>query len=78
MATDAEADGSDHEDMQALGLAGARYLVVEQVERDGQIDARADLSFDGPRQGMSSWLAEPAPMGALDFIAPTHTSRRPL
>ena len=67
---DETADDAESVEHRTLGLNAARYLIVEQVERDGHIDARADLSFDGPREGVSSWLAEPAPMGALDFIAP--------
>ena len=53
-----------------MGLSSARYLVVRQAEREGFTDTRAELSFEGPRQGVASWLAEPAAMGALDFIAP--------
>ena len=29
--------------------------------------------FDGPRSGMAAWLANPAPMGALDYISPEAT-----
>ena len=37
---------------------------------DGQMVASATLGFDGPRTGMAAWLAEPAPMGSLDYISP--------
>jgi hypothetical protein len=28
-----------------------------------------ELSFDGPRHGIASWLAMPGPMGGLDFVS---------
>ncbi|MFQ5459559.1 MAG: FecR domain-containing protein [Anaerolineae bacterium] len=50
------------------GLLDAGYLVVEY--RDGQdAGTQAVLTFDGPRQGMAAWLAEPGPMGTLDFVS---------
>ena len=53
-----------------LGFLDATTLVVER-HRDGEWYATdADLLFDGPRRGIVSWLAEPAPMGSLDFISP--------
>lgn len=65
-ADDPEASAS----IRGLGVEGARFLVVRQVEVDGRTDTRAELSFAEGRKGMAGWLAEPAPMGALDFIAP--------
>ncbi|MFV2071200.1 MAG: FecR domain-containing protein [Thermoanaerobaculales bacterium] len=53
-----------------LGFLDASTVVVER-HRDGEWYATdADLLFDGPRHGIASWLAEPAPMGSLDFISP--------
>ena len=51
-------------------LAGARYLIAEQKEVDHHAEARAVLAFDGERQGMAAWLAQPGPMGSLDYFSP--------
>jgi hypothetical protein len=56
--------------LQQLGAADARYLVVEQEHLDHSTQNRATVSFAGPRTGVASWLAAPAPMGALDFVSP--------
>jgi FecR protein/Putative zinc-finger len=57
--------------MQQLGVSDARYLVVEQEQLDDSTQNRATVSFAGPRTGVASWLAAPAPMGALDFVTPS-------
>jgi hypothetical protein len=31
------------------------------------------VGFDGPRTGIAAWLAEPSPMGALDYVSPDAT-----
>ena len=52
-----------------LSSSGVRYLVIEQRQNQRGIgETRADLSFSGAREGFASWLAEPGPMGALDFV----------
>jgi hypothetical protein len=56
--------------LQQLGAADARYLVVEQEHLRDSTQNRATVSFAGPRTGVASWLAAPAPMGALDFVTP--------
>jgi hypothetical protein len=53
-----------------LGADTAQYLIVSQSKVRGETRSRATVSFSGPRQGMASWLAAPAPMGSLDFITP--------
>jgi hypothetical protein len=54
-------------------LQGARYIIAEQKEVNHQMEARATVGFDGPRTGVAAWLAEPSPMGALDYVSPDAT-----
>jgi len=46
-----------------------RYLIAGQKQTDGHTETRASLTFDGKRTGAAAWLAEPSPMGALDYIS---------
>ncbi len=52
------------------GFAGMKYLVWNHKTVPGQAASHAELSFTGPRHGVASWLAAPAPMGSLDFVSP--------
>jgi hypothetical protein len=52
---------------------GVRYIIAEQKEVNRQMETRATVGFDGPRTGIAAWLAEPAPMGALDYVSPDAT-----
>jgi hypothetical protein len=54
-------------------LAGARYFIAEQKEVDHKMEARASLAFDSARTGAAAWLADPAPMGSLDYVSPDAT-----
>lgn len=53
----------------ALGSTGVEHLVVERHEADNKTETRASVTFRDGRRGIASWLASPAPMGALDFIS---------
>ncbi len=55
---------------QQLGLQNLKHFIVEMKIKDGQPQNRAVLSFDPASKGITSWLAEPGPMGALGFISP--------
>ncbi len=55
--------------LEELGLLDVEYLIMSQKTVGDTTESRAALSFGGPRRGMAAWLAEPAPMGALDFVA---------
>src|SRR5262249_20002031 len=53
-----------------LGLMDLRYFIVEIKEKDGKPYNRAVVSFRENGHGITSWLAAPNPMGALEFISP--------
>ena len=50
--------------------SGMRYLIAEEKEVNQQMEARATVGFDGERAGPMAWLADPGPMGSLDYITP--------
>jgi ferric-dicitrate binding protein FerR (iron transport regulator) len=56
-----------------LGLLNVKYFIAELKEKDGRSSNRAMLSFT-ERKGLASWLANPGPMGALEFISPDATA----
>jgi hypothetical protein len=65
--------GSDlrgREELEALGLADVQHVVAEREQIGGRTENRAELTFGGPRRMLASWLAEPGPMGALDYVSP--------
>ncbi|MGH9943615.1 MAG: FecR domain-containing protein [Pyrinomonadaceae bacterium] len=54
-----------------LGLTNLRHFVVEQKDAaQGKTLSRAALTFSESRRGIASWLAEPGPMGALNYVSP--------
>jgi FecR protein/Putative zinc-finger len=55
---------------QQLGVTDLRYFIVEVKEKDGKPFNRAAFSFRENQHGVASWLAQPGPMGALEFISP--------
>ncbi|MEM7356432.1 MAG: hypothetical protein AAF657_36790, partial [Acidobacteriota bacterium] len=67
MAGEAE---SDRLQMERLGFLDAQFLLVEQKQLGTKTHHRANLTFKEARSGLASWLAAPAPMGALDYISP--------
>jgi hypothetical protein len=56
--------------LEASGFANARYLIAQRKDYDGKASNTAELSFNGSRTGVASWLAAPNSIGALDFITP--------
>jgi hypothetical protein len=53
-----------------LGFADVDQFVVEQKTGTAGTAYRATLGFSQTRSGMAAWLAEPSPMGALEFVSP--------
>ncbi|MEP7339432.1 MAG: FecR domain-containing protein [Acidobacteriota bacterium] len=68
----AEVDGGQREQaaINQLGLLNLRYFIVELKEKDGKPYNRAVVSYKEDQHGITSWLAAPGPMGALEFISP--------
>lgn len=56
--------------LSGLGLTDLRHFIVEVKEKDGKPYNRAVVSFNENQHGLTSWLAQPGPMGALEFISP--------
>jgi FecR protein/Putative zinc-finger len=56
--------------LEQLGLTDLRHFIVEIKEKDGKPFNRAAVSFRENQHGVASWLAQPGPMGALEFISP--------
>jgi hypothetical protein len=61
---------SAHEGLANFGLLDVQHVIGERRQIDGRTEQRATLTFDQPRRRMAAWLAEPGPMGALDYISP--------
>jgi hypothetical protein len=60
----------DTASMDRLGLLDATTVVIER-HRDGEWYAtNAEVRFSESRRGIMAWLAEPAPMGSLEFVSP--------
>lgn len=57
--------------LEGLGLADAEFLILDSRSAGGETQNRAHLGFRQERRGVASWLAEPAPVGALDFVSPS-------
>lgn len=51
-------------------VSGARYFSLEEKQAGKEMVASAALGFDGPRTGMAGELADPSPIGSLDYISP--------
>ena len=52
------------------GFEDVQQLLIEQKTGSAGGAYRAVLGFNATRQGMAAWLAEPAPMGVLEFVSP--------
>jgi len=61
---------AENERLERLGLLDVEHLIGERKQVNGRTENRAALTFDQPRRRIASWLGEPAPMGALEYIGP--------
>lgn len=56
--------------LELTGVSDAKYLIWEHKNLGGQPASQFELSFNGPRRGLMSWLAAPGPMHSLEFVSP--------
>ena len=56
--------------LERTGFSDVKYLVWEHKTIGGHDISQAELSFNGPRRGIASWLAAPRQLGSLDFVSP--------
>lgn len=56
--------------LERTGFSEMKYLVWEHKDLFGAPASQMELSFTGPRRGIASWLAAPAPMRSLEFVSP--------
>lgn len=54
----------------ASPFVNAQTLVFNETQLNGVTENRLAVDFSGERTGIAAWLANPAPMGALDYISP--------
>ena len=63
--------GDKHEEaLSELGVFNMKSFVLDQKDSDGKTNTRAVLSYTEANHGVTSWLAQPAPMGSLAYISP--------
>jgi type II secretory pathway pseudopilin PulG len=55
--------------LEKTGFGDAKYLVTENRISAGRSANQMELTFNGPRHGVASWIAGARPMGGLDFIS---------
>jgi len=67
--TSAEFDAEAKSALRLTGLGNAQFLMVHHGQDSSDTNFRAELIFNGERSGIMSLLAEPAPMGSLDFFS---------
>jgi hypothetical protein len=63
--------GDKHEAaLNELGVFNMKSFVLDQKDQDSKTRTRAVLSYTESNHGVTSWLAQPAPMGSLEYISP--------
>jgi type IV pilus assembly protein PilA len=55
--------------LEKTGFADVNYGVTENKFSGGRSGNKMELTFNGPRRSVASWIAPAAPMGGLDFIS---------
>jgi hypothetical protein len=63
------AAGDDAPPIELAGMAGVKYLFLEQRTPGGAEENEVTLIFDGARSGMASWLADGGSGGAAEYLS---------
>lgn len=61
---------ADDPQLAEFGFADVQFLIAERRQQGAHVENRADLTFAQPRRRLAAWLAEPAPLGSLDYVSP--------
>src|SRR5712691_10397811 len=61
---------SGEQALNQLGVFNMKSFVLDQKDTDGKTHTRAVLAYNQADHGITSWLAQPAPMGSLEYISP--------
>jgi hypothetical protein len=56
--------------LKQLGILNLKYFVLDQTSQEGKTHTTATVSFNEAERGIPSWLADPGPMGSLEYISP--------
>src|SRR5262245_5160799 len=59
--------------LEKTGFGDVNYLVASYTMSAARSTNQSELTFNGPRHGIASWIAAPKPMGGLDFVS-THAA----
>jgi hypothetical protein len=62
------AAGDDAPPIKLAGMAGVKYLFLEQRSPGGAEENEVTLTFQDPRNGMASWLADGGSGGAAEYL----------
>jgi len=63
-------DAKGRAEFERTGFSDMKHLVWAHKIVRGQEVSQLELTFNGPRRGIASWLAAPAPMKSLEFVSP--------
>lgn len=63
-------DAKHDQALDQLGVMDMKSFVLDQKVTNGKTHTRAVLSYDQSDRGVTSWLAQPGPMGSLEYISP--------
>jgi hypothetical protein len=65
----AKSDDKANAASEQLGLTNFKHFIAEIKDGNGKAQNSAELTFKEANKGLAAWLAQPAPMGALNYIS---------